>query len=140
VVAIAVLGACSDGGATAPGPPAPGPNDPAAGVFTLFRVNSQPTPFPLFAETGFRIDLTESTLALQAGGQFVLAITTVETVAGFASTFQDTTRGTWTQAAGNVALNASDGASAAATWDGRQLSFQIDYDGRALDVLYRRNP
>jgi hypothetical protein len=140
VAAFALLAACSDGGTTDPGPPPPSPTDPVAGTFALATVNAQPVPFALFVETGFRIDLTQSTLALQPGGAFVLAITTVETVAGFASTFADTTRGTWTQTAGNVSLNATGGDAAAATWDGRQLGFQLDFDGSALAVVYRKSP
>lgn len=138
VGALALLAACNDAGVTNPDPPAPSSTDPVAGTFALATVNAQPVPFALFVETGFRIDLTQSTLTLQTGGQFVLAITTVETVAGFASTFADTTRGTWTQAAGNVALNATGGDAAAATWDGRQLGFQLDYEGSALAVVYRK--
>lgn len=140
MVAFAAFSACSDGGATDPGPPPPSPNDPVAGTFALSTVNTQPVPFALFVETGFRVDLTQSTLALQPGGAFVLAITTVETVAGFASTFADTTRGTWTQSAGNVSLNATGGNTAAATWDGRQLGFQFDFDGSTLAVVYRKSP
>ena len=140
VVAFAALAACSDGGVTDPGPPPPSPNDPVAGTFALSTVNTQPVPFGRFVETGFRIDLTQSTLALQPGGEFVLAITTVETVAGFPSTFADTTRGTWTQAAGNVSLNATGGDAAAAIWDGRQLAFQLAYDGSTLAVVYRKAP
>jgi hypothetical protein len=140
VAAGVLLAACSDGGTTDPGPPAPSPNDPVAGVFALATVNTQPVPYALFVETGFRIDLTQSNLTLQPGGEFVLAITTVETVAGFASTFADTTRGTWTQAAGNVSLNATGGDAAAATWDGRQLGFELGYDGRTLGVVYRKAP
>jgi hypothetical protein len=139
-VLVALLAACSDGGATDPGPAGPSPNDPVAGTFVLNSVNTQPVPFPLFVETGFRLDLTASTLALETGGQFVLALTTVETVAGFPSTFQDTTRGTWTQAAGNVSLAVTGGATSPAVWDGRQLTFQLEYEGRFLDVLYRRSP
>lgn len=140
LVTIALAGGCSDGGATDPGPPAPSPNDPVAGAFALATVNTRALPFPIFAEAGFTLELTQSQLTLQAGGQFVLAITTVETVAGFPSTYQDTTRGSWTQNAGSVALNATDGTVAAATWDGRQLGFALDYDGQALAVVYRRNP
>jgi len=140
IAAFALLAACSDGGTTDPGPPAPRPTDPVAGTFALATVNAQPVPFALFVETGFRIDLTQSTLALQPGGAFVLAITTVETVAGFTSTFADTTRGTWTQSSGSVALTAAGGDAAAATWDGRQLGFQLDYEGSPLSVVYRKSP
>jgi hypothetical protein len=140
LVAIVGLAACGDGGATDPGPPAPGPNDPVAGAFALTTVNTRPIPFPIFDEAGFKLELTQSQLALLAGGKFVLALTTVETVAGFPSTFQDTTTGSWSQAAGTVALTANDGAATSATWDGRQLGFALDYDGRKLDVVYRRAP
>jgi hypothetical protein len=140
IVTMVLTGACSDSGATDPGPTPPGPNDPVAGAFALTTLNTRAIPFPIFDEGGFKLELTQSQLTLQTGGQFVLAITTVETVAGFPSTYQDTTRGSWTQAAGNVSLNATDGAAAAATWDGRTLGFALDYDGQQLNVVYQKQP
>jgi hypothetical protein len=139
IITIALTSACGDSG-TGPQVPEPSPNDPVAGAFALTTVNTRAIPFPIFDEGGFKLELTQSQLTLQPGGEFVLAITTVETVAGFPSTFQDTTRGTWTQNVGNVSLNATGGSAAAATWDGRTIGFALDYDGQALNVVYRKNP
>jgi hypothetical protein len=134
---LAALAACGDG---ATGPKAPSGSDPAAGTFALVTVNTQQLPFTLFNDSGFKLDFTASTLALQTDGQFVLAQTTVETVAGFASTFQDTLRGTWTQNVGTVSLKMTDGTTAPATWDGRQIGMDLDSEGQVLRTVYRKNP
>lgn len=133
----ATLAACGDG---ATGPKGPSASDPAAGTFALATVNTQPLPFTLFNESGFRLDFTASTLALQTDGLFLLAQTTVETVAGFPSTYHDTLRGTWTQNTGTVSLKMTDGTAAAATWDGRQLGLDLDSDGQMLRTVYRKSP
>jgi len=103
-------------------------------------VNTQQLPFTLYNDSGFKLDFTASTLALQTDGQFVLAQTTIETVAGFASTFQDTLRGTWTQNVGTVSLKMTDGSTAPATWDGRQIGMDLDSEGQVLRTVYRKNP
>lgn len=136
-VTVALLVGCGDG---ATGPKAPSPSDPAAGTFALVTVNAQPLPFVLFDDSGFKLEYTASTLALQADGQFVLAQTTVETVAGFASTFQDTLRGTWTQRTASVSLQLADGGTAAATWDGTQIGLDLDSEGQVLKTVYRKTP
>jgi len=96
-------------------------------------------PFTLFNDSGFVLEITASTMAMQVGGQFVMAMTTRETVAGFPSIFADTTRGTWTQNAGAVTLTATGGAAAAATWDGVRLAFPMESDARVLALVYRKN-
>ncbi len=138
IVTLAACGGSDSGGPTAPPPPSG--TDPVVGAFTLTTVNSGPLPFTLFNEGGFRLEMTGSTMAMQAGGQFVMATTTRETVAGFPSTYVDSTRGTWTQNAGAVTLTAMSGASAAATWDGTRLSFQMTGDPGVLSLVYRKDP
>lgn len=103
-------------------------------------MNTQPLPFVLFNDSGFKIDFTASTLALLTDGKFVLAQTTVETVAGFASTYQDTVRGTWTQNVGAVSLKMTDGTTAPASWDGVQIGLDLDSDGQILRTVYRKAP
>jgi hypothetical protein len=136
MAAIMTLAACGD---SATGPSLPSANDPAAGMFALTSVNAQPLPFTLFNEAGFRLAFTASTLALQADGQYVLAETTVETVAGFASTYADTIRGTWTQNVAAIVLRATDGATSNGTWDGQEIALDLRSEGQQLRTIYRRN-
>lgn len=140
-MSVVTLVACggSDGGGPME-PPPPSGTDPVVGAFTLNTVNAGPLPFTLFSEGGFELQLTASTMAMQAGGQFVMATTTRETVAGFPSTYVDSTRGTWTQNAGAVTLTDSNGAMAAATWDGTRLAFQMTSDPGVLSLVYRKDP
>ncbi len=137
LAALVMLAACGD---SATGPKPPSANDPAAGTFALTTVNAQPLPFTLFNEAGFRLVFAASTLALQTDGQFVLAESTVETVAGFASTYVDTVRGTWTQNVGTIAMRSTDGATTNATWDGRQIALDLVSEGQQLRTIYRKNP
>lgn len=137
VVAISALAAC---GESTTAPKGPSPNDPAAGRFALVTVNSAPLPFTLFNETGFKLDFTASTLALQTDGSYVMAQTTVETVAGFASTYQDTLRGTWRQTAGSLTMTDVDGVtSTTATWDGRDIQVQLNSEGQTLRSVFRKS-
>lgn len=137
--ALVTLAACSSDSPAGPVTPVPSANDPVAGAFTLTTVNAMALPFTLFNDSGFVLEITASTMAMQAGGQFVMAMTTRETVAGFPSTFADTTRGTWTQNAGAVTLTATGGATAAATWDGVRLAFPMESDARVLALVYRKD-
>ena len=143
VLALTILAACSeDQRVTEPGPvePVPSPSDPVAGTFTLSTVNAQPVPYVLYDDSGYRLALSQSGLALREGGALELVLTTVETVAGFPSTYVDTLRGQWQQNVGTIAMQTGDGAAAAGVWDGRQLAFELDFDGAALAVIYRRAP
>lgn len=134
---IAWLAACGGDGATGPKPPSP--SDPVAGTFALSSLNTQPLPFALFNDGGFKLEFTASTLALQPDGQFVMAQTTVETVAGFSSTYQDTLRGTWTQRTADVTLQLTEGGTAAAKWDGVQIGMDLESEGQVLKAIYRKN-
>ncbi len=136
---LVTLAACSSDSPAGPVAPVPSPNDPVAGAFTLNTVNALALPFTLFNDSGFVLEITASTMAMQVGGQFVMAMTTRETVAGFPSTFADTTRGTWTQNAGAVTLTATTGEAAAAVWDGVRLSFPTESDSRVLALVYRKD-
>lgn len=135
VVALVATAACGDG---ATGPKPPSPNDPAAGRFALQTVNTLPVPFNLFNETGFRLDFTAASLVLQNDGKYVMAQTTVETVAGFASTYQDTLRGTWTQSAGSLSIRGEDSTVTTATWDGRDIALSMNSEGQTLRTVFRK--
>lgn len=134
--ALVAAAACGDGST---GPKAPSPNDPAAGRFALQSVNTQPLPFSLFNETGFRLEFTAASLVLQPDGKYLMAQTTVETVAGFASTFQDTVRGNWTQNAGSLSIRGDDSTVIAAVWDGREIQLTMNSEGQSLRSVFRKS-
>lgn len=134
--ALVTAAACGDGST---GPTGPSPKDPAAGRFVLQTVNTQPLPFSLFNETGFRLDFTAASLVLQADGKYFMAQTTVETVAGFASTYEDTLRGNWTQNAGSLSIRGNDSTVIAATWDGREIQLTMNSEGQSLRSVFRKS-
>ena len=134
--ALVTAAACGDGST---GPKAPSPNDPAAGRFALQSVNTQPLPFSLFNETGFRLDFTAASLVLQADGKYFMAQTTVETVAGYASTYEDTLRGNWTQNAGSLSIRGDDSTVVAAVWDGREIHLTMNSEGQSLRSVFRKS-
>lgn len=134
---IVAAGACGDGSTAPKGPSA---NDPAAGRFNLLTVNAKSLPFNFFSGTGYKLDFTAGTLSLLADGKYVMAQTTVETVAGFSSTFLDTLRGSWTQNVGSIMMKGEDGSNAPATWDGRDIQLPLNSDGQLLQTVFRRAP
>lgn len=136
VSALVAAAACGD---SSTAPKGPSPNDPAAGRFTLLTVNAKPLPFTIFSQSGYKLDFSASTLALTTDGKYVMTQTTVETVAGFASTFQDTLTGTWRQNAGSITMTDSDGkTTTAATWDGRDVQLPLNAEGQTLQSVYRK--
>lgn len=142
VVVVATAAACSGGKESPTGPvtPLPSGSDPVAGRFGLSTVNANVLPHTIFNESGYVLAITSSTLALETTGQFILAMTTRETVDGFSSHFVDSTRGTWTQNAGAVTLTSTAGTPATATWDGVKLSFPMEVESRALALVFTRTP
>ncbi len=135
-----MVAACSDSNPAGPVTPDPSGNDPVAGAFTLTTVNTNPLPYTMFDDSGFKLEIASSTMSLQIGGQFVLAITTRETVAGFASLFVDSTFGTWQQNAGAVTLTDGGGTASPATWDGVRLSFSMENEDGPVALVYRKDP
>lgn len=140
-LAFVITAACSDDSPTGPSnsPPPPSGTDPVAGGFTLTTVNALALPFTLFNESGYVLQMTSSTLALESNGQYILAATTRETVAGFPSTFVDTMRGTWTQNAASVTLTQSGTAPTTAVWNGTTLSFPYLAESGVVAVVYTKN-
>lgn len=137
LLTLAVVGACGDGSTS---PKGPSPNDPAAGRFALQTVNTQALPFSFYNEGGFKLDFTAGTLVLQADGKYVMAQTTVETVAGSASTYQDTLRGSWTQNAGSLSMRGEDSTVTTAVWDGRDIQLSMNSEGQTLRTVFRKAP
>ena len=97
------------------------PNEPAAGTFALSTVDAKALPYTVLADTGYSIEVTAGTAVLDTNHTFLMPLTTRETVAGFVSTYVDTTRGTWTQNVGAITLTVGS-TPAGATWDGRRLT------------------
>jgi hypothetical protein len=137
-LAFVITTACSGDSPTGPtdNTPVPSGTDPVAGTFTLTTVNALALPFTLFNESGYVLQMTASTLALETNGQYILAATTRETVAGFPSTFVDTMRGTWTQKAATVTLTRSGAPATTAVWNGTTLSFPYQAESGELAVVY----
>lgn len=139
-LSFATLAACGDSNPAGPVIPGPSGNDPVNGSFTLATVNTNPPPYVMFDDSGFKLEIQGSTMALQTGGRFVLAITTRETVAGFASIYVDSTFGTWQQNAGNVTLTDTSNTASPAIWDGVRLSFSMESEDGTVALVYRKDP
>lgn len=132
---LATLAACGDGSTA---PKGPSPNDPATGRFALQTVNTQALPFSFYNEGGFKLDFIAATLVLQTDGKYLMAQTTIETVAGSASTYQDTLRGSWTQNAGSLSMRGEDSTVTTAAWDGREIQLSMNSEGQTLRTVFRK--
>src|SRR5689334_14332774 len=98
-------------------------NDPVAGSFALSTVDTKALPFKVIADPDYSIEVTAGSATLDSTTHtFIMPMTTRETVAGYASTYVDTTRGTWTQNVGVVTFVVSSTSAATAQWDGRKLT------------------
>jgi hypothetical protein len=114
-----VVAACND--ASAPSPP--GPGDPVAGDFTLSTVDAQALPFAIYDEADYKLEILQGTVTLTNSGQFTIATSTRETVAGAISMYADTTRGTYTQVEGVIGFTLQpEGTTGTGSWDGTTLT------------------
>jgi hypothetical protein len=139
LVAVASAAACNKDSITAPIEEVLDPNAPAAGTFALTRVDSKALPFAVLADSFYSIEVTAGSALLEASGQFIMPLTTRETVAGSASTYVDTTRGTWTQSGGAIMLTVQPGSVASsAMWDGRNLTVMFAIGPSTNTYVYRR--
>jgi hypothetical protein len=114
------------------------PNEPAAGTFALSTVDAKALPFKVLADTGYSIEVTAGTAVLDTNHTFLMPLTTRETVAGFVSTYVDTTRGTWSQNAGAITLTVGT-SPATASWDGRRLTVMWSIGPVVNSYVYRKN-
>jgi len=97
--------------------------DTAAGNFSLSAVGTASIPATILSETGYTMQAGPSTALLADGGQLTIAINTIETVAGYASTYADTLTGTWTQVGTDVRFHIPPGAAGVNVgWDGTRLA------------------
>ena len=136
----AVTAACSSDSAVEPEPEVPGdPNTPAAGTFALEHVDTKALPFAILSDSFYKLEVTAGSAILQTDGAFLIPITTRETVAGYASTYVDTTRGTWTQNVGTILLTPTPGTSTAnALWDGRRLTIAFATAETSNSYVFKR--
>lgn len=129
VAAVAGAAACGSDGPTSPAASA---SDTIAGSFTLDKVNTTSLPVTIASDPGnYSLEITAGSAVLQGNGQqFIIAITSKETVAGHASTYIDSTSGTWTQITGAITFTMTGGGTATSTgvWDGTTLTIVQDAD------------
>lgn len=121
VAASAATSACNKDSPTENDKPGD-PNDPVAGSFALSTVDTKGLPVKVLSDTDYSIEVTAGSAVFDSTNHtFIMPMTTRETVAGFASTYVDTTRGTWSQSASVVMLTATGALPITAQWDGRKL-------------------
>jgi hypothetical protein len=139
---MAVTGACNSDDATKPDDETPGdPNTPVAGTFALTKVDTKALPFEVLSDSFYKLEVTAGSAVLQTTGQFIMPLTTRETVAGHASLYVDTTRGTWTQLAGAITLTVNpDATTSNAQWDGKRLTVMFAIGPSSNTYVYTRNP
>ena len=123
LVAIPVIALAACGGDSGTGP-----NATPAGSYQLSTVAGKAVPATMFSDTAFTDVIAAGTLALQADGKYVIAVTTNETIAGHLSVYVDSLFGTWSQSGSNaVTMISSDGASMSAPWTGTTVTV-VDTD------------
>lgn len=115
------------------------PNEPAAGAFALSTVDAKALPFKVLSDTGYSIEVTAGSAVLDTNHTFIMPLTTRETVAGFVSTYVDTTRGTWSQNVGAITLTVGT-APASALWDGRRLTVMFSIGPMVNTYVYTKKP
>lgn len=142
ILVMGVTGACnSKDSATDPVETPGDPNTPAAGTFALTKVDTKALPFEILSDSFYKLEVTAGSAVLQTTGQFIMPLTTRETVAGHASTYVDTTRGTWSQVAGAITLVVTPGSTSSnAAWDGKRLTVMFAIGPTANTYVYTRNP
>lgn len=129
LVAAAIgFAACSKDGASPSQPVVPDTIN-MRGTYVLATVDAKNLPVTILSDTNYSLDITAATLALQAGGRFVVATTTRETVATHPSMYLDSVRGTWTLSGSKVTLTDQlDGSVTTATWDGSHMTYVQMFD------------
>lgn len=133
---VLALGACAGDGATGPGAGTP------EGNYTLSTVDAKALPYMMYSDTGYTLEVMSGSLTVSAGGKWVARATTRETVAGFVSTYTDSTFGTWTTASSGstvTLLNTETSVAASATWTTSDITV-TEVDGTvSRKIVYRRD-
>lgn len=96
----------------------------------------------MYADTGYTLQVQSGTLAITTDGKWVSKVVSRETVAGFVSTYTDSTFGTWSVAAGSktaVLTNAETNTTSSATWTSTQATV-VQLDGATSHtIVYTKN-
>lgn len=100
---------------------ATGPKSPV-GAYGLSTVNGKPLPANMFADSGFTVDVTAGSLAVQDDGKFVVGVTSRWVVDGNSSEYVTADTGTWTQNGDRIVLTYVDSTTHTGTWDGRRVT------------------
>lgn len=139
VVALSTA-ACSKGdGVTGPADTAP---PTPVGAYTLSTVDAKALPWTMYADTGYTLAVQGATLVIAANGTWISKVVTQETVAGYVSTYNDSTFGTWTATASTktaVLTNAETATTSSAVWTATGVSV-TQLDGATTHTFaYRKN-
>jgi hypothetical protein len=131
-----LLQACGGGDGTGPG----GTPGTPQGEYTLNMIEQKPLPYAWYTEPDYTLEVTGGSISIKSDGKWVAKITSRETVAGFVSTYNDSTFGTWTSANGSASLtNAESSTISSATWTAADVTVS-DVDGTTTrKILYRKN-
>lgn len=120
-----------------------GPNNPPAtpaGNYTLNQIDSNTLPYKMYADTGYTLEVMSGSIAINANGKWVSKLTTRETVAGYASTYNDSTFGTWTAANGSASLtNAETTVISTATWTSADVTVSEVDGSKTRKIVYKKN-
>jgi hypothetical protein len=110
------------------------------GEYTLNMIEQKALPYAWYTEPDYSLEVTAGSISIKADGKWVAKITSRETVAGFVSTYNDSTFGTWTSANGTASLtNAESSTISSATWTGADVTV-TDVEGTTTrKILYRKN-
>lgn len=128
VAMVATVVACGD---------STGPTTPI-GAYVLSSVNSKSLPFRLFADTGFTVDITASSLVVNGDGSFLASFRSEERVENNLSVYVDTTTGKWVQAGNAITFTNSDSVKQVATWTGANIAIPDSSSVVPLLYLYTR--
>jgi hypothetical protein len=136
--AIALAAAC--GGSDAPTGTTGGGNPPPAqtpvGNYTISTINAKALPVAVLADTGFTWEVMSGSMSLTADGKYTAVETFRQTVPGNQSTFVDSTRGTWTVAAGTVTFNNTlDQSTFTAAWATTGTLTVSELDGKTANTF-----
>lgn len=127
VTGIAAAAACGGDGAT-------GPKSPI-GSYTLSTVNGKTLPATLFADTGFTVDVSDGSLAIEPDGRFVVGMTSRWTIEGHASVFVTADTGKWTQTGDRLVLTYVDSTTQSASWQGNRITVADSSSGTGVATL-----
>lgn len=120
--------------------PEPTAMDTVSGTFALSAVNTSAIPATILSESGYMLQVTASTATLAGNGDLLIALNTREVVAGFASDYADTLRGTWTQQGTVVRLTIDpESQSAIVGWDGAKLTVGLIVATAEGDYIFTKS-